>query len=100
MRWIDKPALSAASMTCFQGSHRLSGPPPPSCTLPVRGLVGGFGSALASDPVRGVGGFEISGSEPVCGLVGGFESAPCRYRRTAERSTFSSRAILRLDQPC
>jgi len=44
--------------------------------LPVRGLWVVLDLPLLG-PVRGVGGFEISGPEPVCGLVGGFASAPC-----------------------
>ena len=55
----------------------------------------------AGEPGCGrVGGFD-SGEmpEPVCG-VGDSGVEPARYLRTVARSETSSRAILRLDQPC
>src|SRR5438105_15301435 len=101
MRWMDKPPASAASMCSFQGSHRLSGPVPPDDSWePVRGLTGDFESSSAPQPVCGVGEFKLGASEPVRGSVGDFGPAAAKYRRTVSLSTPSSRAILRLDQPC
>src|ERR1041384_4438078 len=99
---MESPDVSAASITSFHGSHRLSGPAPPNAKAPA------FAKAAADGPVCGVG---ESGAEPVCGLAGEFASAtgqlltlglkaPRKYRRTVLRSTPNSRAIRRLDQPC
>jgi len=67
----------------------------------IGGELARLGQRVQGDPVRGsVGDFaSVDSVDPVCG-VGDFETAAARYRRTVKRSTPSSRAIRRLDQPC
>ena len=90
----DKPGGLAQLTVANQCRTQWAGEP--GC-----GRVGGFDSGEMPEPVCGrVGGFD-SGEmpEPVCG-VGDSGVEPARYLRTVARSETSSRAILRLDQPC
>jgi hypothetical protein len=59
----------------------------------------GFESDGSGEPMGGMAGFGSDGDEDPAGGMAGFEVSSRRYRLTVSRSTPSSRATLRADQP-
>src|SRR5450631_1337942 len=95
MRCAESPVSSQGSITLAKAAHRLSRPGREPRVDTVAGFAAGTGSAGPG----GAGPDSSAPAEPGVEMAGFAAAAARRYLATVARSSESSRAILRWDQP-